>query len=351
MKIALAAVGVVMVGILGVFLTLPQQPEPITPSVHDAEVQQPSGISEVIKPPVRPITITFVGDIMLDRNVKTRMRLRGETYPFANVVGAPYDSPDLLIGNLEGAISERQPPANAIDFAFDDNTADLLKRYGFDAVSLANNHGLDQGRAGVVSTHTTLSRAGVGYFGDGVRDDTEAWTTEVNGKTLAFFGYNIVGNEFDSTAAKAKIEQAVTEHDYVVVFMHWGAEYVPRPAESIQALGREFIDWGATAVVGAHPHVTQGMELWKQRPIFWSLGNFIFDQEWSTETQQGLVLTLSIGPADYAVELFPVNIKESQPTLALGDDRAALLARFAERSDIPDDLKQAARSGVLTWSE
>ena len=102
-------------------------------------------------------------------------------------------------------------------------------------------------------------------------------------------------------------------------------------------------------MIGAHPHVMQGMEIWKGRPIFWSLGNFIFDQDWSPETQRSLAITLLFGEQKIGVELYPVVVITSQPKLAEGDERTKLLARFAERSDLSNDLKEQAKQGVIVW--
>lgn len=351
--VALAAVGVVVIFATAYLVFAKKETPPPLATVETVTSSSPIALPGAVEFDI-PITITFVGDIMFDRNVRARMEQHGEAYPLHNIQSAsapPFKNVDLLIGNLEGAISRRREPVKLYDFAFDDSTAALLRDHGFTAVSLANNHALDQGRQGMIDTEAALAQAGVGFFGDQVRDDTPAWTTEVRGKRIAFFGYNITDNTLEPAVAKKNIEAAASTHDYVIVFMHWGAEYVPRPAHSIVELGREFIDWGASAVIGAHPHVMQGMELWRGKPILWSLGNFVFDQDWSEETQRGLVVTLSLGtdePRVEKIDLHPATIIRSQPALAEGDERVALLKRFAERSTLSPKLMIEAENGSVT---
>lgn len=296
-------------------------------------------------------TLLAVGDMMFDRNVRGWMQKEGEEYPFARIRGAEdrfFRGVDVVMGNLEGAIASRQPPEKEIDFAFDTSTAALIKKMGFDVVSLANNHNLDQGRDGVDSTHRALTEVGVGFFGDQVHDDTTAWETEVRGKKIAFLGYNTTDNPLNEAEAEAAVRLAKTKNDTVVVMMHWGTEYTPRPPQSVINHGRKMIDWGADVVIGAHPHVMQGMEVYNGKPIFWSLGNFIFDQYWSTETERGLAVGLALSKNETTIYLYPIVSQHSQPRLAIGDEDRALLNAFAERSDLSEDLRAQAKTGIIT---
>lgn len=303
--------------------------------------------------PDHTVYLSAVGDLMFDRTVRTRMEKFGSDYPLANVVsngGHPFGSVDLLIGNLEGAVSPRRAPVKSIDFSFSNTIPMLLKQHGFTAVSGANNHGLDQGRAGYADTKQALQEANVGFFGDPVNDATGPWVTTVNGTRVALFGYNITDNPLDEAVAMEHVSASAKEPGITVVFMHWGTEYAPQPAAAVRALGRRFIEHGATVVIGAHPHVMEGMELWRGHPIFWSLGNFVFDQDWSIETQHGLAITLGVNGSHFSAELYPIIINKSQPTLATGEARAGFLATFAERSNLSPDLLTQARNGHLEWT-
>lgn len=296
------------------------------------------------------VTLLSVGDMMFDRNVRTWMEKEGEEYPFAKIRGTEdrfFRGTDILMGNLEGAISARRPPEKSIDFAFDESVAGLVQGLGFDVVSLANNHALDQGRDGMASTQAALREAGVGFFGDQVNDDTPAWETTVRGKKIAFLGYNTTDNPLNEAQAEQAVRAAKSKNDIVIVMMHWGAEYTERPPQSVINHGRKLVDWGADVVIGAHPHVMQGMEVYNNKPIFWSLGNFIFDQYWSTETQRGLALGLAISVKQTTVYLYPLVSANSQPRLAVGDEDRALLSAFASRSDLSEELRAQAKTGII----
>lgn len=295
-------------------------------------------------------TVLAVGDMMFDRNVRKHMEHSGMEYPFAHIRGTEdrfFRGIDIMTGNLEGAIGIHAPPAKEIDFAFDASVTDLLRQLGFDAVNLANNHSLDQGRDGFAATRAALVSAGIGFFGDQVRDDGEPWVAEVRGKNIAMLGFNVTDNQLDEPAARAALERAARENDLVIVQVHWGAEYVPRPTASQRELGRKLVDWGADAVIGHHPHWMQGLEVWRGRPIFWSLGNFIFDQYWSAETQRGLAVGLAFTENGAIIYLFPIISEKSQPRLAVGEEDQKLLQLFVERSDLPEDLQAEAERGKL----
>ncbi|MDP2934102.1 MAG: AmmeMemoRadiSam system protein B, partial [bacterium] len=299
------------------------------------------------------VTILAFGDMMFDRTVRSWMDRQGEEYPFEHIRGLEdrfFRGVDFIIGNLEGAISERRSPEKEIDFAFDETVAAMFARFNFNAVSLANNHAFDQGRKGLESTQAALAAAGVGYFGDQVRDDTDPWMDEVRGKRVAMFGYNMTDNDFNEEAARARIADARAASDLVVIQIHWGAEYQDRPQGWQVALGRRFIDWGADVVIGGHPHVMQGMEVYKNRPIFWSLGNFIFDQYWSEETQRALAVGLALNKTGATVYLYPLISEASQPRLATGAEDRDLLLEFVRRSDLSPDLQNQAKEGKLNLS-
>lgn len=297
----------------------------------------------------KTILIAFFGDMMFDRNVRAMWAKRGGDYPFAAIgaVDPLFREPDLVVGNLEGAISPRLPPVKTIDFAFDPAVADLLLKYGVDAVNLANNHALDQGRAGAVSTKAELKKVGIGYFGDEVVDSGFVWQTSVRGRKIAFLGFNLTDNAFDEKAAETAVRAAAQANDLAIVEVHWGDEYKPLPNKKQKELGRKFVDWGAAAVIGTHPHVIEGMELWQGKPIFWSLGNFIFDQDWSVETKQGLAVSLEFENSATTARLYPVRIDRGQPTAATGTIRSELLDEFARRSTLSDDLRTQARDGII----
>jgi len=306
---------------------------------------QPGEIS-----PDKTVTTLVFGDMMFDRSVRKLTDVNGLDYVFDKIRGYEdrfFRGLDLIVGNLEGAISLPRAPNKEIDFDFDDEVATLLSMFNFDAVSLANNHALDQGRAGFESTQKVLSEAGIGFFGSQTKDDVPAWTTEVRGQKIVWLGFNITDHELNKKIVEEKIREARAQNNFVIVMMHWGAEYKPRPAESIKNLGRELVDFGADVVIGGHPHVMQGMEVWKGHPIFWSLGNFVFDQYWSEETERALSVGLALNGKSVKIYFYPLISENSQPRIAMGEERRKMLEEFAKRSDLSDILLKEAQNGIM----
>lgn len=246
------------------------------------------------------VRVTFVGDMMFDRSVRQAMERKGEDHVF-ECVGPLLESADIVVGNLEGPItsnpsrsvgSEVGSPDNFV-FTFPLLVAPLLERHNVRIVSLGNNHGTDFGLEGVQETIAALTEAGVGYFGEA--KGQSVFDSDEGGVPLTYIGYN----EFhpSSTAAKtiALIKEARARERLPIVFAHWGNEY-EEAAPRQKKLARQFVDAGAELVIGAHPHVIQESEVYAGKHIYYSLGNFIFDQYWMESVRTGLMVTAEITP-------------------------------------------------------
>ena len=237
----------------------------------------------------REVTIALTGDIMLTR-LPGEYLVQGED-PFAGVADV-LTGADLTIGNLEcvvATVGEAIP--KWFNFRCHPRVVPVLARY-IDAVSVANNHSGDYGKEAFAEQLQILKERGVPYFGGGM-DFAEAHRPlilERNGLKIAILGYNnvelrsyeagpdtpgLAWIELDQLAAdvRAAREQA----DIVVVYPHWGYDYMFWHAEDQAEIARVAIDAGADLVVGNHPHVTQPVEIYKDRLIAYSLGNFVFD--------------------------------------------------------------------------
>ncbi len=266
----------------------------------------------------QPIRLVFVGDIMLDRNVARRMQLSGDPmYSFRKLPEHWFDSFDYAIANLEGPVTDRhRPPEKSIDFLFATSVIPVLQATGIDAFSQANNHALDQGEIGWRDSRTRLQQAGFLVFGHEVRDDEIALaTTTVKGVRLAFLGFNTTDNPLDEKAAHRVIQEATSWANHTIVFMHWGTEYHDHPDPGTVAQAHWLIDQGVDIVIGGHPHWVQGIEWYRGKPIAYSLGNFIFDQDFSPETRRGLALGVNIWHDRLELQPMPVQIDQSQPHL------------------------------------
>ncbi len=292
---------------------------------------------EVVPTLTRDVSLIFVGDVMLDRNVAARVKAaKDDEYPFRNIVDDPrFTSPDLRVMNLEGPVTDqRRSPEKSIDFMFDPRFLPVLKQVGFDVASQANNHGHDQGTIGANDSRARLKAAGFTVFGDEVRnDDVSMATTTVNGRRIAFVGFNSVSAPINDEIAAATMAKARAAADTVIAFMHWGVEYHDTPSTDQVARSHWLIDHGADIIIGAHPHWMEGMSVYHGKPIVYSLGNFVFDQDWSPETQQGLSVGVKITDASVEFQLYPVQILKSQPSFLEGAERDARLKRLASVSD------------------
>ncbi|MCI0478994.1 CapA family protein [Candidatus Uhrbacteria bacterium] len=283
-------------------------------------------------------SIVLVGDVMLDRNVAARIRRAGDdAYPFRKMRDDPrFTEADLRVLNLEGPVTTRRaaPDKGEVDFMFDPRFVQVLKDVGFDAASQANNHTLDQGRAGADDSRKRLLAGGLLAFGDQSDEGAVAVaTTTVRGRRIALVGFDETSAKLDEAAASTTLALARRSADTVIAVMHWGAEYQDTPLRSVQERAHWLIDRGVDVVVGGHPHWAQGISVYKGKPILWSLGNFVFDQDWSVKTKQGLTVRLTVSDVETAIELNPVQIDASQPRFLDGTERDARLRDLASISD------------------
>lgn len=264
------------------------------------------------------VRLTFVGDIMLDRDPGKAM-LAGRD-PFAGVADL-LEGADLTVGNLECVVADSGTRLDkSYTFRANPKAIPYLARY-FDALSLANNHTGDFGHAALIETMYRLRRVSVPFFGAGLNDEEAhtPWIVERNGVKIAVLGYNEFNPKSFEAGARspglawshdekvvADLKAVRPRADLVITFMHWGEEYVPEPNQRQKSLARKMIDAGADVVIGNHPHVTQGHEFYKGRLIVYCLGNFVFD-EWKDkpdrmkdERRLGWVLQLTASKAGVA---------------------------------------------------
>jgi gamma-polyglutamate biosynthesis protein CapA len=303
-----------------------------------------------IKEQESQVTILSVGDMMFDRGVKDNMKKHGDQYPFEKIRGAEdrfFRGVDIILGNLEGAISKPLDPIKQNDFAFGEVVGGLLGTYNFSAVNLANNHSIDQGQDGYENTVSVLAENIVGHFGHQTIEDSDVWKTEVGGKKVVVVGVNTIEQDYDENSALAKVKKESSDSDITIVQIHWGDEFSSSPNDFQMELGRSLVDSGADVVLGHHPHVLQGMEVYKNSPIFWSLGNFIFDQDDVEETDFGITVGLTILDEEMRIRIFPISINNSQPDILIGKEKENILGTFSILSDIPDYMIDSVKNGLI----
>jgi gamma-polyglutamate biosynthesis protein CapA len=276
-----AAIGVVVVAALGAF-------------GYALVVRAPYASFLQQGPEVSQARVLFVGDLFFDRHIRLMMERHGQDQPFV-CLGGFFAAADLAVGNLEGPITaatsvsagtEPGSPDN-FRFTFPPHTARLLERHGVDVVNLGNNHIGNFGAEGIVSTKRYLAEAGVGYFG-GLSEEGLVYRTVVREVPLALVSYN----EFGGPGVDAVVRAIVAERaagNLVVVYAHWGDEYV-EPPPRVRAAADAFARAGAALIIGSHPHVVLGSEYIGSTLVYWSLGNFIFDQYWEEAVSRGLAV-------------------------------------------------------------
>jgi gamma-polyglutamate biosynthesis protein CapA len=242
------------------------------------------------------VTMTFVGDMMFDRYIREKAEQNGYDAILTHVQHLLAES-DLVFGNLEGPITTfasvsdyRDSGPNHYKFTFATTVAETLAIHNVSAVTLGNNHIRNFGTEGVAQTKLWLDQAGIGYAG--APDDAYTpWRHNKNGRDIALYAYDPWQNmDIEALATRIQAEATTT---IVIVFSHWGEEYETLPNTAQRTAGHKFVEAGADIVVGSHPHVIQSKEFYQGAWIYYSLGNFVFDQYFSKEVQCGAVLTLT----------------------------------------------------------
>lgn len=269
-----------------------------------ASVPQSYTPLNVPKPKAPTVEVLVAGDMMFDRSVRAAMRTHGGDFIFS-CISDTLKQADLVVANLEGPITDNasmsegsvpDTPAN-YTFTFAPEVAPLLFAHNIRLVNLGNNHILNFGVAGEDATKEYLRAAGVDYFGD-TQKQTVAYV-EKEGVRIAFINYNEFapgGWRGSASTTLAQITEARAQGFLPVVYTHWGDEYKTIAPERLQILARQFVDVGAEMVIGSHPHVVEQSELYSGKYIYYSLGNFVFDQYFLPEVQRGLLLSVTFTP-------------------------------------------------------
>ncbi len=288
--------------------------------------------------PAATWTMVAGGDILLDRGVALTLKSKGAGYAFdggtVDITGRckdcsafgwdlPYtkrtgnkgavrdliEGADIAAANFENPAPDRPRfHASGTSFSADPRLIDGLADAGIDYVSLANNHIRDAGAAGLLQTVKNVTKRGIKVSGAGkdLKAARKPAMLEAAGTKVAILGYDAIAKGYHATANRAgsaglsakavKADVAAARKagaDVVVVYPHWGTEYDPTPFSNQKKLAEMIIDAGADMVIGNHAHWAGAMEVYKGKPIWYALGNFVFDQTWSEPTMEGITLELT----------------------------------------------------------
>jgi poly-gamma-glutamate synthesis protein (capsule biosynthesis protein) len=295
------------------------------------------------------VLISIAGDILLDRGVAEAVGQNGPAYPFGGITEL-FNRDDITVANLEcpltpggsGALKEKK-----YVFKAEPASAGYLKTAGFDALILANNHTMDYQSAGLSDTMETLESAGLLYAGAGyTENDIKPCFIEKNGLRVGILAYSSLPPEgliYDGGSAtvayaragfldgmRSDIASAAALCDFLLVYFHWGNEFRHTVSDAQIELAHAAADAGASAVIGTHPHVLQGREIYNGVPVYYSLGNFIFDRQIPSGTGDALIVQLTVGQNGIVdINELPVVIDHCQPQLADVDNAEDILANLS----------------------
>lgn len=292
--------------------------------------------------------VVFVGDVLLARDVERRLGAVGQQYPFSQI--KDFFEGKFVVGNFEAVIPKIHQPTPDLNTRFSVKTDNLdsIVEAKFTHWSLANNHSNDFGSDGFHETVNQLELRRFSVFGISQGLSTTSFTqTIVNNKKIGLIAFNAVSNDPEIEGLLNMIKSADSEVDYLVVYPHWGDEYQVSHNLRQELLAHLMIDSGVDLIVGSHPHVVQDVELYKNRLIFYSLGNLLFDQYFSEEVQIGLMISLLPQNDKLIISLVPVSSFDNkiQPKILEGDGLKEFLIDLSKRSSA--ELKNSILSGKI----
>lgn len=282
----------------------------ITPSSDPVIFPSPTPTATPTPAPV--VSIGLVGDLGLGRHITSTARRKNNFNWSFEKISSWLQFHDFNVANLESPIIANCPEGKTGTFTFcgDEKFLPYLQENKF-VFNLANNHIFNYGTEGYLQTKNFLTDFNLTYFPDFA-------TKEVNGIRFGFLGYDFISNpKLDPQILLDDVQKYDSQVDWLIVSIHWGNEYLPAAETWRVNLAKQLVDAGADIIHGHHPHVWQDYEIYRDKPIFYSFGNFVFDQSWSYETSHSQIARLQLSKDKLeSLELFPIEINfNSQPAL------------------------------------
>lgn len=286
-------------------------------------------------PAERKRVIIATGDVLPARVVNIKAtEMNDYTWPYKKTADI-LKSADVTFINLETPLTKDCPLINSgFVFCGDERNVEGLKYAGVDIANLANNHTGNFDIEGINYTTELLKNNNILTTGRG-----SPTYMDIKGIRFAFLGYNDIGVQAGTINAqeeviKNDIKTAKENAGVVIVQFHWGVEYTTTISDRQKQFGRLAVDEGADLIIGNHPHWIQPLEIYKDKLITYAHGNFVFDQEWSLETKQGVVGKYTFYDDKLVdVEFLPVQIEEfGQPYFLSGDSKKNILEKMKSES-------------------
>lgn len=276
------------------------------------------------------LSITFTGDILLDRGVRQFVEHRSVDKLFSPFVDSVFQSSDLVVANLEcPATKIRQPAFKQYIFRAEPEWLQTLKAHGITHLNLANNHSVDQGRTGLADTKKNIQETGMIPVGAGDNMQEAAQpvllaSTPRNVYLLTSlqmplenFSYlpdktSVSHEDLDSLKTRVRQLKETDPCCYIIVSLHWGGEHTLRPVPLQRQQAHQLIDAGVDALICHHTHTLQTIEQYQGKPIYYSIGNFIFDQKKPINSKACMV-KVTIKKESSHIETIPIVIRNCVP--------------------------------------
>lgn len=297
------------------------------------------------------VSVAVTGDVMFARKMPNVLSM--DSSPFEGVSNVT-STVDLLLVNFENAATTSGDALKGdVPLKCDPSYVPLLKANNLTVAGLANNHAFDYGITGMKDTIQNLKDNDIAVMGAGNNADEAhaAVVKEVNGRKITILNYMDSENfaeysqdvmpkatdsdagysAYDSEDAKKQIAEN-NDSDLIIAYMHFGNEYSNSPNENQVNISHELIDYGADVVIGSHPHVPEGIDMYKGKPIFYSLGNFIFDQS-NTATHVAYFVELDLSGDTCECTVYPIYISNYLPQFMSSDDGSSLLGGLTPLTD------------------
>ncbi len=293
--------------------------------------------------PKNSVNFLIGGDMMFGRGVQYIYWPTGMNSTVANLGERLFWGTDAGIINLEGPVSKTHVPDTPFQqdlvFNFSPESVGALSFMHVNVASQANNHSANHGAAGLQSTRDLLTAANINPLGGPTDADVDR-TVDIKGQNITLHIIGVHCLETQPSLADLIKKLKATANDRVLVFPHCGVEYQPKHSSTQQTLYRSWIDQGADVVIGAHPHVIEDAEMYKGKPIIYSLGNLLFDQSFSVPTQQGMLIGGQFTDDTLTIFGLPVQLSRYRPQLMTGVTKTSLLDSLyaplaAEKTDSP----------------
>ena len=276
------------------------------------------------------LTVVLTGDILLDRGVRQVIERRGADHLFSPGVDSVLCSAQVVVGNLECPATKIEAPVfKRFIFRGEPEWLQTLHRHGFTHLNLANNHSIDQGREGLMDTHRNIQRAGMVPIGAGATmneavqpvllAESPRRVYLVPSLRLALENYAYLPDQpcvsqepMDSLLERVRMLKRADSTAIVIVSLHWGGEHTLQPVPRQRVEAHQLIMAGADVIVCHHTHTLQTIEEFRGKKIYYSIGNFIFDQAKPLNSRACMV-RLNIKRDGFTVETVPIEIRHCVP--------------------------------------